>query len=382
MMKIKNIRSHLVQVPLPRAHWVGSGVFFAASIVLVEVETDDGIVGLATVHGEQAKAACAILDALQDFLRGRDTLAHEAIWRDVFSITTTPRSPDERKANSTLFSATNRNGLLMALAGIDIALWDIKGKVANKSIWRLLGGERNIIPAYVTCGYYQSGRDHFDLANEMESYLEQGFNAVKIKVGGIALEDDLKRVAVVRKVIGPSTKLMLDANGAYSLSEAEEAIRRFSEFDLVWFEEPLHWYDSVRSLGTLAQRTHVPLASGESEVHAWACRDIADLGGVRYMQFDATLAGGVTEWLRVAAYCHLRGVSMSTHHAPHIQGHLVTAVPNGWNSECFPNPDRDPIWPSMYAYRAELKGGNVVLNDRPGFGFDINWDFVKKYRAS
>jgi L-alanine-DL-glutamate epimerase-like enolase superfamily enzyme len=137
----------------------------------------------------------------------------------------------------------------------------------------------------------------------------------------------------------------------------------------------------VRALGKLAARTPVPIASGESELHAWACRDLVDLGGVRIMQFDATLSGGVTEWLRVASYCHLQGVRMSTHHEPHIQGHLAAAAPNGWNVETFPDAARDPLWAHLYTERAQIEGGRLILSDRPGFGFDVDWRYVDRHQA-
>ncbi len=211
--------------------------------------------------------------------------------------------------------------------------------------------------------------------------MADGYRAVKIKIGGIPVEQDAIRVARAREELGPDCKLMIDGNGGYSLPEAERAIAAFERYDIHWFEEPLHWYDTVRALGKLAQRTHVPIASGESELHAWACRDLVDLGGVRIMQFDAARSGGVTEWLRVAAYCQVHGVTMSTHHEPHIHAHLSAAAPNGGMAECFSNAARDPLWHELYTERAEIVKGEVVLNDKPGFGFDVDWKVVEKYAA-
>jgi L-alanine-DL-glutamate epimerase-like enolase superfamily enzyme len=379
-MKITALRAHPVSVALPATFWVGNSSFNSASVVVVEVVTDQGIVGLATLHGRGMKTVCRMIDELQALVVGMDPLAHEAIWARVFGLTTAPPDPMHRP-QSAVFGAGNRAELMTALAGIDIGVWDIKGKAFNLPVWRLLGGERRVLPAYVTGGYYRSDRPEGGLRKELESYLAQGFTAVKIKVGAASLAADIKRVAEARDTLGPDNDLMLDANGAYSLLQAEEAIAAFAAFRPTWFEEPLHWYDSVRALGKLAGRTHVPIASGESELHAWNCRDLVDLGGVRIMQFDATRAGGVTEWLRVAAYCHLQGVRMSTHHEPHIQGHLAAAAPNGWNVETFPDAERDPIFAHLYARRAELAGGKLVLTDEPGFGFTIDWDYVARHRA-
>lgn len=379
-MKITTLRAHPVSVPLPATFWVGNTSFDRASVVVVEVATDDGPTGLATLHGRGMKTVVAMIAELEGIVAGMDPMQHEAIWQRIFSITTA--SPGAKtKPRSALFGAENREALMTALAGIDIGVWDIKGKALGLPVWKLLGGGRRELPCYVTGGYYRSDRPNGGMRDEILSYKTLGYDAVKIKVGAASLTDDIRRIAEVRDTLGPDGRLMLDGNGAYSLSEAERAIEAFAEFDLTWFEEPLHWYDSYRALGKLAQRTLVPIASGESEMHAWACRDLVDLGGVRVMQFDATRAGGVTEWLRVAAYCHLHGVRMSTHHEPHIQGHLAAAVPNGWNVETFPDAERDPIFAGMYARRAKLEGGRLILGDDPGFGFTIDWDFVRKHKA-
>jgi L-alanine-DL-glutamate epimerase-like enolase superfamily enzyme len=308
-------------------------------------------------------------------------MAHEAVWKKVFQITITSPGAAAIHNRPQLFSSANRQALLIALGGIDIALWDIKGKVTGLPVWRLLGGDRREIHTYVTGGYYWMDHDHFYIADEMAAYIDQGFTGVKMKVGGVDLATDVARVKAVRDAIGPTPQLMVDANCAYSWDEAVTAVRAFEPYDIFWFEEPMHWYDSVRSLGRLALSTHVPLASGESEMHAWACRDLIDLGGVRYMEFDASRSGGVTEWLRVAAYAALHGVQMATHHDAHVQGHLAAAAPNGYCVEVFPNPKRDPLWDSLFTHRAQLRDGKLVLGDEPGFGFGIEWKTVEKYRV-
>jgi L-alanine-DL-glutamate epimerase-like enolase superfamily enzyme len=174
---------------------------------------------------------------------------------------------------------------------------------------------------------------------------------------------------------------MLDANSAYEVPTAIEAARAFEPLDIYWFEEPVHWYDSVRGLAQVAQRTSIPIASGESELHRWACRDLIDLAGVRFMQFDATRAGGVTEWLRVANYAASHHVLMAPHHDPQIHGHLVGSVSNGHILEAFPNPERDPIWAELFTSRPEIKNGELCLPDTPGFGLELNPKALEKYRV-
>ena len=380
-MKITAIHAHPLRAKLDTTYWVGNHAFSEASLIVVKVDTDQGISGLATLHGGSQKTACEMLHALNDVVVGMDPLAHEDVWSTVFGVSTAVPDPTRPQVNKLLSAKDHRASLMRALAGIDIALWDIKGKVVGLPVWRLLGGKRRTVPAYVTGGYYQANRDNSGFGGELAGYVEAGYSAVKIKIGGLPIETEAKRIAAARKELGPDCRLMLDGNGAYALPDAERAIAAFEQYDIAWFEEPLHWYDPVRALGKLATRTHVPIASGESELHAWACRDLIDLGGVRIMQFDATRSGGVTEWLRVAAYCQLHGVVMSTHHEPHIQCHLSAAVANGGIAETFPNAKRDPFWEALYTERAEIKKGQVLLNDKPGFGFDIDWGAVRKFAA-
>ena len=380
-MKITGIEGHSVSISLPTPHCTATSAIAAASQIVVVVRTDEGLVGYGTLHGRMAKLVLELIGELDPFLRGMDALAHEAVWAKVFGVTTTCVGNPEWHRNRVLYAAANRPALMASLAGIDIALWDIKGKAANLPVWRLLGGTRKEIFAYVTGGYYEIGREHLAIVDEVSSYTAQGFKGVKIKVGGYDLATDVMRVKAVREAIGPETLLMVDANCAYDLEQATAAIRAFEPYDIFWFEEPLHWYDTVRGLGRLAQRTHVPIASGESEMHAWACRDLVDLGAIRYMMFDATRNGGVTEWLRVAAYSRAHGVQMAAHHDPHIHGHLISAVPNGYCVETFPNAERDPLWEHLYTYRAQLRGGALHLGDEPGFGFGIDWKAVERYRA-
>jgi L-alanine-DL-glutamate epimerase-like enolase superfamily enzyme len=380
-MKITGIKGHCVAIPLDTPHCTATNAITHASQIVVEVRTDEGIVGYGTLHGRMAKQVLELLDQLDAFLRGDDPLAHEVVWNKVFGVTTTVTGNPAWHANRVLYNAANRNALMAALAGIDIACWDIKGKAANLPVWKLLGGNRREIFSYVTGGYYEFGHDPMRIADEVAEYVALGFKGVKIKIGGMDLATDVKRVEAARRAIGPQTLLMIDANCAYDLEQATDAIRAFEPYDIFWFEEPLHWYDTVRSLGKLALRTHVPLATGESEIHSWACRDIVDLGSIRYMEFDATRSGGVTEWLRVAAYSYAHGVQMAAHHDPHIHGHLISAVPNGYCVETFPNEDRDPLWACLFTHRARLKNGALHLGDEPGFGFGIDWQAVERYRA-
>lgn len=379
-MKIEKITCHAIAVDLGRWYWVSRYPLRTGSELIVEVKTSDGAVGYGVVHGRSQKEIVKIIEALTPELIGMDALAHETIWWKIFSLTTTRYGFDLERKTGVPLGESKRDQILAALAGIDIALWDLKGKAAGLPVWRLLGGSNPEVFAYATGGYYFDEGDPVEsVYDELASYVAAGFKAVKIKVGGVSIEADVERVRQAREALGAHA-LMLDANCAYDIETATRAIRAFEPFEPFWFEEPLQWFDAVRGLGRLATRTTVPIASGESELTSWACRDLIDLGGVRYVQFDSTKRGGITEWLRIAAHCHLNGVWLAPHHDPQVHGHLVAASANGFGVETFTRSDRDPIWENLFTERPAIRNGMLYLTEAPGFGVDINWDYVKRYR--
>ncbi len=379
-MKIESITCHAIAVDLGRWYWISRFPLRTGSELIVEVKTSDGITGYGVVHGSGQKEIVKVLEAIAPEIIGMDPIAHEAVWWKIFSLTTTRYGFDLERKTGVPMGESKRDRILAALAGIDIALWDIKGKAAKMPVWRLLGGSNPQVFAYATGGYYFDEGDPVEsVYDELASYVEAGFTAVKIKVGGVSIEEDVERVRQAREALGDGF-LMIDANCAYDVETATRAIRAFEPYGIFWFEEPLQWYDSVRALGRLATRTTVPIASGESELTSWDCRDLIDLGGVRYMQFDSTKRGGITEWLRIASHCQMHGVWLAPHHDPQVHGHLVAASKSGFGVETFTRSDRDPIWENLFTKRPEIKGGRLYLTDEPGFGVDINWDYVKRYR--
>jgi L-alanine-DL-glutamate epimerase-like enolase superfamily enzyme len=188
-------------------------------------------------------------------------------------------------------------------------------------------------------------------------------------------------VRAVREAL-PDVAIMLDVNSAYDVPTAIEAARSFQPFEITWLEEPVAWFDPVFGLARVGGATSIPLASGERELHRFGCRDLIDHTPIRYLQFDCTRAGGMTEWLRIAAYASAHGVLMAPHHDPQIHGHLVAAVENGYILEVFPNTVRDPLWAGLFAERPQIVGGEVLLGDRAGLGIVLDRDFVERHATS
>jgi L-alanine-DL-glutamate epimerase-like enolase superfamily enzyme len=381
MSAIADIRIHPISVPLARPFWMSLEPYRTAAEIVIEIETDDGHVGIGEIHGRPQDEIVRILEALRPLLLGEDPLDterhHERIFRATYSRAVERFSAVDGQPH---FGEGGKPQLMAALAGIDIALWDLKGRLAGLPLWKLLGAGRNAVPAYASGGYYGPGgeADVEGLVEEMTGYRRLGFTAMKLKVGGVPLAEDVERVRAVREAL-PDVLLMLDANSAYDLPAAIEAARAFEPFGIHWLEEPLAWFDPVFGLARLAAHTSIPLASGERELHRFACRDLVDHTPIRYLQFDCTRAGGITEWLRVAAYASAHGVLMAPHHDPQIHGHLVAAAENGYVLEVFPNPVRDPVWEGLFTEQPLIAEGQVVLPDRPGLGVELDTEFLRRY---
>jgi L-alanine-DL-glutamate epimerase-like enolase superfamily enzyme len=271
---------------------------------------------------------------------------------------------------------------MAAIAGIDIALWDIKGIAAGLPVYRLLGGEAKPIFSYATGGYYREGATNEDYAKELAGFVAKGYRAVKLKTGAETIADEAERIRTVREAIGPGVDLMLDMNAPYGVDDCIAFARAVESFDIFWLEEPLHWYLQPADFVRLARATPIPLAHGERELTRHTVRDFIASGAIRYVQFDATRSAGFTEALRVAHLAEQHGVRIAPHLVPEIHAHLVTAFPGaGFSVETHGGRERDPLWFELFTERAQVREGYVYLNEKPGFGIEIDWDFVKKYRA-
>jgi L-alanine-DL-glutamate epimerase-like enolase superfamily enzyme len=144
-----------------------------------------------------------------------------------------------------------------------------------------------------------------------------------------------------------------------------------------WLEEPVHWYDEVDGLRRVAESTSIPIASGENEMTRFGCGDLIERGGINILQFDSTVAGGITEWRKVAAHADAHGVKMAPHHDPQIHIHCVASASNGLILETFPNPDRDPVWAELIVGAEPIVQGVMRVPEGPGLGYDLNWDLLE-----
>jgi L-alanine-DL-glutamate epimerase-like enolase superfamily enzyme len=343
--RIASVKPHPISVPLKDVLWTAHEELTSSSVIVVEVRTDDGLTGYGQIHGSPMKAICAWVIRFGEIVRGMDALAHVAVWDRLFSLTC-PRPGGIAGADGLPppLPRGERPQIMAAIGGIDIALWDIKGKHAGLPVWRVLGGEQRPIPTYATGGYYRPGAPDTVYAEELAGFVQAGYRAVKLKTGAGSPADEARRVRTVREAIGKDISLMLDMNAPYDVDGCIEFARRVEPLDIYWLEEPLHWYLQPADFVRLAAATSIPLAHGERELTRFTVRDFIATGAIRYVQFDSTRAAGFTEGLRVAALAEQHAVMIAPHTAPELHAHLVAALPRcGFGVESHGDAARNPL---------------------------------------
>lgn len=372
-MKITKLDIYILRAPdTGRPHWVSNFIVPRANEILVRMHTDEGVegIGIATSYTPIEAAIKAFRSGIEELVIGADPLAPERLYQKIFALTS------QRIASE---KGWTREAIVRISAAMDIAAWDIVGKVAGLPLYRLFGGYRNEVPCYVTCAYYRDGKDMAELRDEMQMLKAQGHTGFKGKVGGLPLKEDIERMALVREVIGDDKELMIDVNRGWDLATAIEGARLLEPLRPRWLEEPVQWADDRRELKLLARHTRIPLSAGESELTSYGCRALLEEQAIQILQFDCTMMGGFTEGRKLAALCEFNHVQVAPHHDCFIHAHIVAASPAGCIVESFTDPERDPLQAELFEDPPRIANGRLTLKETPGLGLTLSEAALKKF---
>jgi|SRR5579872_2505268 len=368
MPKIESIQICTVRVPLSHVTSFSTRQIAARDYTLVKLRSIDGVEGLGFCYagstGGRVVTAAAV-ELLAPKLVGRDSHAVAAVW-------------DELYQEALLHGRTG--AVMRALSALDTALWDLNARSVGLPLYKYLGAalESDTVPAYASGGYYSDGKTPEMLGEEMASYVVQGFRAVKMKVGRGRLDEEEARVRTARAAIGSDVFLMLDANNAWNdLPTALAYLRRFARYDPYWIEEPFA-PDDIENHARLARTTPVTVVTGEIEAGRWRFKELLDKGAAAILQTDALVCGGVSEWRIIAATAASYGVSMCPHWFHDVHIHLVASTVNGQYVEFFPD-DQVLNFRLLIDRQVEVRGGALVLPQRPGLGFNFDEIAVERY---
>jgi L-alanine-DL-glutamate epimerase-like enolase superfamily enzyme len=370
-LRITDVRAFPTSFPIPEANRVALGIGTAVKrdAVLVKVTTSGGVVGWGEAHHGRAHTAVAKLieTTLKQLIVGLEADNTVGIW--------------DRMYRFQLASHGMGAGACLAMSGIDMAIWDIRGKAHGLPLYKLLGGSRRPVPAYaggVSLGYQPPGK----LIEEAQKSLDQGYRAIKLRVGD-SVQKDIERMRAVRKAFGDELPILTDANIGYEVEDVRRVMPTMDELGIGWLEEPFPAHD-YRSYREAKRFGRTPLAAGENHYTRFEFNRVIEDGAITLLQPDLSKSGGITECLRIAALAsawklpvHPHSSMTGLNHAASI--HFLAAIDNGgyfegdvsksnkFRDELVDNPGRID------------RDGNVWPLDKPGLGLEVNEDFLAKH---
>ena len=375
-MKIIDVVTHVLEAPLTIPFRWSFNRADIRQTVLVEITTDSGLTGWGECFGPSRPIA-AIIQSFRQLLIGADALATDLIWQTLYD-----RCRDQ-----------GQKGMpICAISGIDIALWDIKGKHFDASVHQLMGGPlRTEVEAYATGMYRRDDGDPLEyLVEEALGYVAEGFRGVKLKIG-FDVEGDVAIARAVRKAVGPDIKLMMDANHGYDVIDAIRMGRMVEDLDIRWFEEPVVPED-LAGYREIKAALKIPLSGGECDYTRYGFRDILATRSIDIIQPDTCAAGGLSECKKIADMAVAHGIR----YIPHVWGtgiglaasmQLLAVLPHnpaGWNpTEPLLEFDRSehPFRQAVLTQPLEHVNGVVQVPTGPGLGIEIDRDGIQRFEV-
>jgi D-galactarolactone cycloisomerase len=381
-VKIVRVRALPMSDPVPpqRQHRTDLGTKVKSDATLILVETDSGLTGMGAALGTPP-VVCAIVEhELAPEVVGEDPLFSERIYEKMYNGS---RARPALERGVPQAETSRRNGMVMeAIAGIDIALWDVKAQSLGIPVYQALGAARREVRGYASGGWAPGD----EAEAELGGYAAKGFSAVKMRVvgrDGFSVEKCVRRVEAARRGIGPTVELMVDAHGSLEVPVAVKLAKALEPYDIAWFEEPVS-PENHAGQAEVRRATTIPIASGEREFTRYGFRSLLEHAAVDIAQPDVARAGGFTEIRRIAALTSAFDIRL----APHAWGsgilfaasiHVAMSAPN-----CHILEVSQGYMPMMYELFNEAfdirADGTVHAPERPGLGFTLRADALERFR--
>ena len=378
-MHIADVRAVPLSDPIPEEnrHRTDLGTKVKTDATLVFVESDDGTTGVGASLGNPPTITSIVEHELAPLLLEEDPLYTERLWEKMYDGSRWKPSLERGYSQP----REDRRGVtLEAISGLDIALWDLKGKLLDQPVYKLLGAVRDDVRGYASGGWAPGD----EAEAEMRGYAEKGFDAVKMRVVGeddFAIENTVRRVEAARRGIGEDVDLMVDAHGCLDVSTAIRLADALEPYDISWFEEPIS-PDDHAGLAEVRRATTIPIATGEREFTRFDFRSLFEERALDIAQPDVSRAGGFTEIRRIAAMASARGLRV----APHAWGsgvlfaasiHLAMALPNCHILEV--SQGHMPLMTEFFEEDYDIRDGRVHAPHGPGLGFTLREDYDERF---
>ena len=358
-LRIRDLRVRAVAVPMKRPLQTSIALVNVAALLLLDLETDGGIVGrsyLFAVGRHNLAPLAKLVEAMAEMVKGDEVAPYEV----------------ERKLRTKYALLGVHNIVLFAISGIEMAAWDALGQSLGQPLVQLLGGAPRPLPAYNSNGLGLLPLK--DLAQEAAELVDEGFRAVKLRVGRPTVKEDLEALRTVKKAIGPGVTLMVDFNQGLTVAAALERGRMIDdEGGVLWIEEPVR-ADDFAGCSEIRRQVRTPIQIGENFMGPEQMAQALAAGASDYVMPDAERIGGVTGWMRAAALAQAAGLEMSSHLFPEVSAHLLAVTPTAHWLEYvdWANPVlEEPL---------HVKDGHVQVPERPGVGIKWNEEAVRRYQ--
>lgn len=369
-MKITDVKTIRLRAELPTEGQVfsRSGMRNSRSATLVQVETDEGVSGLGSCSGNGELIEVIVAKVLKPLLVGMDPTAIEDIW-------------DKAYVRGGHKEFGTRGIGVVALSGIDVALWDILGKVRGVPVYQLLGGKcRDQVPVYATALYPEEPER---VAARARAFADQGFHGVKIKVG-FDLEQDIRIVRAVREELGKDFVVMTDANQGYSLEVGLKAAAAFAECGAFWLEEPL-FVEDIAGHATLREKGKVAIAVGENLHTYYAFENFIVRGAVDFIQPDVARAGGITEIRRITALAAKHNVPVSFHTWGDAVALAASVQLSAALKDCIVmelDYTYNPLREELLEMPFKVRDGCLTPSEKPGLGIELDQQALRRFSFS